>query len=211
MLSDDLLDYAAQFSSPELPILEKLSHETHLTQVYPQMLAGHQQGMLLRFFSAMMKPERVLEIGAFTGYSTICLAVGMPISGLLHAIEVNPEQEEIIRRYIWESGMEKQIRLHIGDAKSIIPTLDEMWDLVYIDADKASYLIYYDLVIDRLKPGGFILADNVLWDGKVLNPPEKQDKETKGITGFNAYVQLDDRVDNVLLPFRDGIMLIQKR
>lgn len=211
MLSDDLLDYAVKFTSPELPILEKLSHETHLTQVYPQMLAGHQQGTFLRFISAMMKPERVLEIGTFTGYSTICLAAGLSSSGILHTIEINPEQEEMIRRYIWESGMKEQIRLHIGDAKSIITTLDEMWDLVYIDADKVSYQTYYNLVVDRVKPGGFIVADNVLWDGKVLNQPDRQDKETKAISGFNEYVQHDDRVDNVLLPFRDGIMLIQKR
>lgn len=211
MISDELLAYAARFCTSELPILEKLTHETHLTQVYPQMIAGQQQGTLLRFLSSMMKPERILEIGTFTGYSTICLAAGMPYNGVLHTIEVNPEQEEMIRRYVWESGMQEQIRLHIGDAKTILPTLDERWDLVYIDADKASYLLYYELVIDRVKPGGFILADNVLWGSKVLNDPDKQDRDTRGITRFNEFVQGDDRVDHLLLPFGDGIMVIEKR
>jgi caffeoyl-CoA O-methyltransferase len=211
MISDELLEYAARHTTPELPVLEKLNHETHLSQVYPQMLAGSMQGTFLRFVSEMMKPQHVLEIGTFTGYSAICLASGLPPTGVLHTIEVNPEQEEIIRRYIWEAGMEKQVCLHIGEAKSIIPTLNETWDLVYIDADKPNYLDYYHLVFERLRPGGFILADNALWDGKVLNLPAKPDKDTLGIIEFNEFVQQDDRVDNLLLPFRDGMMVIQKR
>lgn len=211
MISDDLLEYAALHSTPELPILDKLNHETHLTQVYPQMLAGHMQGTLLRFIAEMMKPERILEIGTFTSYSTLCLASSMPSTGVIHTIEVNPEQEEIIRRYIWESGMENQIILHIGDAKTIIPGLNETWDLVYIDADKPNYLSYYNLVFDNVRPGGFILADNALWDGKVLKLHEERDKDTLGIVEFNEFVHNDDRVDNLLLPFRDGLMMVQKR
>ncbi len=211
MISDALLEYAASHSSPELPILEKLNHETHLSQVYPQMLAGSTQGTFLRFVSEMMKPERVLEIGTFTGYSAICLASGMPPSGVLHTLEVNPEQEEIIRRYIWESGMEKQIFLHLGEAKTIIPTFNEVWDLVYIDADKPNYLDYYNLVFDQVRPGGFILADNALWDGKVVKSLANPDRDTLGIIQFNEFVQRDVRVDNLLLPFRDGMMVVQKR
>jgi predicted O-methyltransferase YrrM len=211
MIADELLEYAAKHTTPELPILEKLNHETHLTHVAPQMLSGPVQGTLLRFISEMMKPQRILEIGTFTGYSAICLASGMPFSGVLHTIEVNPEQEEIIRRYIWESGMEKQIILHLGEAKTIIPQLSETWDLVFIDADKTNYLNYYNLVFDKVRPGGFILADNALWDGKVLNDPGKMDKDTLGIVEFNEFVQRDDRVDNLLLPFRDGLMMVQKR
>ncbi len=211
MISDELVEYAAMYTTPELPVLEKLNHETHLTQIAPQMMAGPMQGTFLRFVSEMMQPQRILEIGTFTGYSTICLASGMPSSGTIHTIEVNPEQEEIIRRYFWESGMEKQIKLHIGEAKTIIPGLAETWDLVYIDADKPNYLAYYNLVFDSVRTGGFILADNALWDGKVLNDREKLDKDTLGIVEFNEFVQRDDRVDNLLLPFRDGLMLIQKR
>jgi predicted O-methyltransferase YrrM len=211
MISDELLEYAARHTTPELPILEKLNHETHLSQVSPQMIAGSMQGTFLRYVSEMMKPLHVLEIGTFTGYSAICLASGMPSTGVLHTIEVNPEQEEIIRRYIWEAGMEKQICLHIGEAKSIIPTLSETWDLVYIDADKPNYLDYYHLVFDKLRSSGFILADNALWNGKVLNDRTKPDKDTLGIIQFNEFVQQDDRVDNLLLPFRDGMMMVQKR
>ena len=214
MISDTLFEYAEQHSTPEYPLLDRLNRETHLTQVYPHMLAGHMQGMLLRFISQMIKPRRILEIGTFTGYSAINLAMGLHSlpseECILHTIEINPEQEEIIQKYLAEAGLEKKVILHIGEALKIIPKLDETWDLVYIDADKPNYLNYYKLVFDRVKPGGFILADNALWDGKVLEPNTRS-RDTKGIIEFNELVQKDDRVENLLLPFRDGLMIVRKK
>lgn len=216
MISNELLEYAEQHSTPEYTFLAKLNRETHLTQAYPRMLAGHMQGMLLRLISQMIHPRRILEIGTFTGYSAINLAMGLctlPTNeeeGFLHTIEVDPEQETIIRKYFSEAGIEKKVILHIGEAMKIIPTLDEIWDLVYIDADKPNYLNYYNLVFDRVRPGGFILADNALWDGKVLDPGTRS-KDTRGIIDFNEFVMKDDRVENLLLPFRDGIMIIRKK
>jgi caffeoyl-CoA O-methyltransferase len=217
MKEDELLAYAESHSSPEQPLLTDLNRETHLTQVYPRMLAGHMQGTLLRMFSHMIRPSRILEIGTFTGYSALCLADGLvPRNAAeeggwgLHTIEVNPEQEQLIRRYFQKSGVAEKITLHIGDAEQIIPTLDYSWDLVYIDADKPNYLAYYQMVIPRVRQGGFILADNTLWDGKVLLPLEKMDKDAEGISAFNEFVQSDNRVENLLLPFRDGLMIARK-
>ena len=209
MIKEELSEYAESHSSDELPLLARLSRETHLTQVYPRMLAGNLQGTFLRIVSAMLRPKRILEIGTFTGYSTINLAMGMD-DGLVHTIEVNPELEEIIRRYIHEAGLEERIILHIGDAMEIIPTLNETWDLVYIDADKPNYLNYYKILFDHLRPGGFFLADNALWGGNVIKPKHKLDKESLGIVEFNEFVQKDERVENVLLPVRDGIMMVRK-
>jgi caffeoyl-CoA O-methyltransferase len=214
MISNELSDYAESHSTPEYPFLDRLNRETNLTQVYPRMLAGHMQGLLLRFISQMIKPHRILEIGTFTGYSAINLAMGLHSTpqeeGILHTIEVDPEQEEVIRKYLTEAGLEKKVILHIGEAMKIIPTLDEVWDLVYIDADKSNYLNYYKLVFDRVRPGGFILADNVLWDGKVLDSNTRS-RDTHGIIDFNEFVMKDDRVENLLLPFRDGIMVVRKK
>jgi predicted O-methyltransferase YrrM len=177
------------------------------------MLAGHMQGMLLRMISQMIGPRRILEIGTFTGYSAINLSMGLcsspPEDGILHTIEVDPELEVTIRKYFTEAGIEKKVNLHIGEALKIIPSLDETWDLVYIDADKPNYLNYYNLVFDHVRPGGFILADNALWDGKVL-APDTRSRDTHGIIDFNEFVMKDERVENLLLPFRDGIMIIQK-
>jgi caffeoyl-CoA O-methyltransferase len=211
MKSDDITDYIEDHASEELPLLATLNRETHLTQVYPRMLAGNLQGTFLRMISRMMRPARILEIGTFTGYSTISMASGMGDGGLLHTIEVNPELEEIIRKYIHEAGLDDRIILHIGDAMQIIPTLQEKWDLIYIDADKPNYLNYYKMLFDQLNPGGFFVADNALWSGKVVQPKHKMDKETLGIAEFNEFVQNDDRVENVLLPVRDGIMIIRKK
>jgi len=210
MINNEITGYAEAHTSGELSLLAKLSRETHLTQIYPRMLAGNLQGTFLRMISTMLRPKRILEIGTFTGYSTINLAMGMG-EGKLHTIEVNPELEEIIRRYIREAGLEERIILHNGDALQIIPTLNETWDLIYIDADKPNYLNYYRMLFDHLRPGGFFIADNALWGGKVLHPKKKLDKDTLGIVEFNEFVQQDGRVENVLLPVRDGIMLIQKK
>lgn len=212
MNENPLQAYAERHTSAEPGILAQLNRETHLSQVHPQMLSGHLQGTLLRMISRMIRPRRILEIGTFTGYSAINLAMGLDSDppGFLHTIEVNQEQEDMIRHYIKESGMEKRIILHIGNALDIIPELDETWDLVYLDADKPNYLNYYNMVFDRLRPGGFFLADNALWDGKVLKERKRLDKETLGIVEFNEFVQNDPKVENMILPFRDGIMVIRK-
>lgn len=222
--------YAESHTTPEAPILEKINRETHLSQVYPQMLAGHLQGTLLRMIVQMIRPLRVLEIGTFTGYSAIAMGMGMaqsPVSGsvtpsatpqqtltdgaLLHTIEVNPELEDGIRRFISEAGLDGRVILHIGEALEVIRSLHEVWDLVFIDADKPNYLNYYNLVLPMVRQGGFIIADNVLWDGKVLRDPGKMDKDTRGIAEFNAFIQTDERVENLLLPIRDGLMIIRKK
>jgi caffeoyl-CoA O-methyltransferase len=209
-MTPELEKYAEEHTMPELPVLTKLNRETHLSQVYPRMLSGHLQGTLLRMISRMVNPRRILEIGTFTGYSAICLAAGMTDNGILHTIEANPELEEIITRYIDEAGLKGKVILHIGQAVGIIPGLDETWDLVFIDADKPNYLTYYDLVFERVRKGGIILADNALWDGKVLYPGTRS-KDTKGIIEFNEFVQQDERVENLLLPVRDGLMIIHKK
>ena len=224
MIKEELSEYAEAHTTTESPFLAALSRETYLTQVYPRMLSGNLQGTFLRMISAMIRPQRILEIGTFTGYSAINLANGLEAPshrpspggvglgvGLLHTIEVNPELEEIIRRYIREAGLEERIILHIGDALQIIPTLTEKWDLIYIDADKPNYLNYYKMLFDHLRTGGILLADNALWGGKVIQSRKKMDKDTLGILEFNEFVQKDDRVENVLLPIRDGIMLVRKK
>ena len=212
LINPELESYAEEHTSEELPVLAKLNRETHLTQVYPRMLSGHMQGTFLRMISRMMKPFRILEIGSFTGYSAINLAAGLTDrpGAVLHTIEVDPELEQMIRKYFKEAGIEDKVILHIGEAIAIIPTLEETWDLVFIDADKPNYLNYYKLIIDRLSPGGLVIADNALWDGKVLNP-ETRSKDTQGIIEFNDFIQHDNRVENVLLPVRDGMMIIQKK
>jgi predicted O-methyltransferase YrrM len=202
--------YIQDHTSPEDEILARLNRETHLKVLNPRMLSGHVQGKFLEMVSRMINPSRILEIGTYTGYSAICLAKGLAGNGILHTIEVNPELKEFAKRYFREAGLEKQIIQHTGDAVDIIPRIDELFDLVFIDAAKENYLHYYQLIFDKVRPGGFILADNALWDGKVVDPPENQDKETRGIATFNDYIQKDDRVENVLLSVRDGIMLVRK-
>jgi caffeoyl-CoA O-methyltransferase len=210
MIPPEFEKYAEDHTSPESGVLAKLNRETHLSQVYPRMLSGHLQGRVLQMISRMIKPRRILEVGTFTGYSAINLAIGLHENGIMHTIEVNPEQEEIITRYCREAGLSERIILHIGDAMDIIPSLDEKWDLVFLDADKPNYLAYYNLIIDNLNAGGFLLADNALWDGKVLRDKSKMDADTLGITEFNDFIQKDNRVENVLLPVRDGIMIVRK-
>ncbi len=243
MITDKMLLYAESNTTKELPVLAKLNRETHLSQVYPQMLSGHLQGTLLRMFVQMIRPARILEIGTFTGYSAIAMGLGMtsppaplptdmtsppaplptdkpsppaPLPGerggaLLHTIEVNPELEDGIRKFIAEAGLGDQIVVHIGEALEIIPTLDEEWDLVFIDADKPNYLNYFNMVLPRLRTGGFIIADNVLWGGKVLDDSGKMDKDTRGIVEFNNFIREDERVEKIMLPVRDGLMILRKK
>lgn len=207
-VEEDIAAYCEAHTKPESIILKDLERETHLKTLAPQMLSGHLQGKFLRFISNMIQPAAILEIGTFTGYSAICLAEGLKEGGVLHTIEIGEELKEIIMKYIEKAGLSDKIKLHIGDAHDIIPGLQQEFDLIFIDADKVSYPAYYDLVFDRVKNGGYIVADNALWSGKVLE--NKRDKDTQGIHLFNEKVNEDKRVDNMLIPIRDGIMLIRK-
>lgn len=201
--------YAEQFTSPETDLLHQINRETHLQVLQPRMLSGHFQGRLLAMISQMIRPLRVLEIGTYTGYSALCLAEGLAPEGRLITLDVNPALEARVRNYFRQSPYSGQIDYRVGDARQIIPQLNENWDLVFIDADKAGYRWYYDAVFDRLKPGGFMLADNVLWSGKVTAPAD--DSDTRTMQQFNDYVNSDPRVEKVLLPVRDGLYLIRKR
>ncbi len=203
--------YIEQHSKPEDAVLNELNRETHLKVMMPRMLSGHIQGKLLESLSFMMRPQRILEIGTYTGYSAICLAKGMLEKGLLHTIEIKDELESVIHKYFKKSGLENKIKLHIGNALDIIPQIDENFDLVFIDADKRSYLDYYQAVLPKLRSGGFILADNVLWDGKVVQPIKPSDTYTRSIMAFNEFVVQDSRVENFILPLRDGISIIRKK
>lgn len=202
-------EYLEQHTTPMDEVLHELYRETHLHAMNPRMASGPVQGRFLQFLCQLMQPKKVLEIGTFTGFATICMARGMGSDGLLTTIEANEEYEGIIRKYLAKAAVADRVRLIIGDAKEVIPTLEGGFDLVFIDADKISYPSYYDLVIEKLNPGGVILADNVLWEGKVLNVGTKE-RDTKAIQAFNDKVQNDPRVENVLLPLRDGLMMIRK-
>jgi caffeoyl-CoA O-methyltransferase len=204
----DLLQYCEAHTGPVAEVLQRLERETHLRTLAPQMLSGHLQGQFLRLVSTMIKPVRVLEIGTFTGYSAICLAGGLADGGTIHTIEANKELEYLIRKYITEAQLDSKIMLHIGDALEIMPTLPGPFDLVWIDAAKQDYAAYYDLVFEKVSPGGFILADNVLWSGKVIQ--DSRDGDAEALRNFNKKVQADLRVENVLLPIRDGILLVRK-
>lgn len=202
--------YAESFSSPESEVLAELNRETHLNIMIPQMLSGHIQGNFLKMISFMLGAKRILEVGTYTGYSAICLAEGMAKDGLLHTIDINEELEEIVSKYIKKAGLENQIKQHIGAALDIIPTLNETYDLVFLDADKINYANYYDMVFDSVRPGGFIIADNVLWSGKVAEEIKPNDKDTKALHAYNQKIQDDPRVENYLIPIRDGLMVARK-
>jgi caffeoyl-CoA O-methyltransferase len=206
ILNEDLQRYAEQHTSPESDLLKKINRDTYAHVLMPRMLSGHLQGRVLSMISHLLKPQRILEIGTYTGYSALCLAEGLSPGGRMVTIDVNEELEKKVRDHFAES--QDKIEYKIGNALDIIPTLNEIFDLVFIDADKSNYINYFDLVIDKVRPGGFILADNVLWSGKVLN--KNPDNDTKSIIAFNQKIQHDPRVENVLLPIRDGIMMIRK-
>jgi predicted O-methyltransferase YrrM len=202
--------YILDHTSPEDPLLAELNRETWVQTIHPQMLAGHLQGKILEMISRMIRPSTILEIGTFTGYSSICLAKGLVENGILITIEKDDEIIDFARKYISKSGSSESIKLLSGDAREIIPTLKDSFDLVYLDAEKDEYLEYYKLVFEKVTSGGYILADNVLWGGKVLDKPEDGDHFTSGILAFNSYIKQDEKVEQVILPVRDGIMLIRK-
>jgi len=202
--------YAEEFTTDESAVLSALNRETHLKIELPVMLSGQLQGTFLQMVSHMVRPRRVLEVGTYTGYSAICLAQGLPDDGLLHTIDINEELEDMAFRYFCQAGLEKKIIQHIGKAKEIIPALDEEFDLVFIDADKQNYHLYYDLVFEKVPTGGFILADNVLYEGEVILPETDRSRNARAIHAFNEKVREDKRVEQVLLPVRDGIMIMRK-
>ncbi|HRI27769.1 MAG TPA: O-methyltransferase [Chitinophagales bacterium] len=209
IIAEEIARYAENHTSPEDPILHSLNRQTHLKALMPQMLSGHLQGAFLKMVSQMVQPSRILEIGTFTGYSAICLCAGLKPNGLLHTIDINEELAPIQQHHFKAAQLEKQIIQHTGNALDIIPMIDETFDLVFIDADKLNYENYYHLVFSKVRQNGFILADNVLWSGKVLH--NNKDKDTEALHRFNQMVQNDPRVENLLLPLRDGMMLIRKR
>jgi caffeoyl-CoA O-methyltransferase len=202
--------YILNHISPEDDLLKELDRETHLKVLAPRMLSGHLQGQILQMISCMMRPRCILEIGTFTGYSALCLARGLAEGGELHTIEINDELEGIARKYFQKSEKKDRIIQHVGDARKIILSLTQSFDLVFIDADKREYAEYYRLVFDRIPVNGFLIADNILWNGKVVDPVSVNDEQTRGILEFNDLVTNDLRVRNVILPVRDGIMMIQK-
>tara|TARA_R110002072_G_scaffold256037_11_gene414838 strand:+ start:609 stop:1250 length:642 start_codon:yes stop_codon:yes gene_type:complete len=209
-LDEELENYVKNHCTPENEVLKELNRETNLKVLQPRMLSGHLQGRVLSMFSKMIQPKRILEIGTYTGYSAICMAEGLSENGELHSIDINEELHEFCKKYIEKAGFQNQIRLYVGDAIDIIPQIKQDWDLVFIDADKENYSNYYQLLIDKLPSGAFIIADNVLWSGKVINDYKKLDEETKALVDFNKMVQNDARVENVLFPVRDGLMVIRK-
>jgi predicted O-methyltransferase YrrM len=202
--------YLAEHSREEDPVLKELARHTYLNEVHPRMLSGHILGSFLTLFSSMLSPEHILEIGTYTGYSAICLARGLKPGGMLTTIEVNDELRSTALRFFQKSGLHEQIRLINGDALQVIPDLGESFDLVFMDANKDNYPAYYKLLLDKMKPGAYLLADNVLWGGKVLDQ-DAGDATTRIIDQFNKMVSADPRVENLLLPIRDGLMIIKKK
>jgi predicted O-methyltransferase YrrM len=201
--------YVSEHTESESDLLSRLNRETWQKVLVPRMLSGHLQGRVLSMFSHMIQPKYILEIGTYTGYSALCLAEGMQEDGELHTIDINEELEPMQRRYFDESGMGDRLHLHVGNALNIVPKLDRPWDLVFIDADKENYGNYYDLLIDQLPSGSFILVDNVLWSGKVVEQTDPGDLETESLKALNEKVQQDERVQNVLFPVRDGLMVLR--
>lgn len=204
------MDYAERYTQAEPELLEKIKRETHLEVLQPRMLSGPFQGRFLSLISHLVNPSRILEIGTYTGYSALCLAEGLKEDGKLVTIDINEELERRVKGYFDASTWKDKIDYRIGDAVDVIPTLNEPWDLVFIDADKKNYLRYFQLVVDQVRSGGLILADNVLWSGKVVDQTA-MDRETEVLREYNAHVHTDVRVENLLLPIRDGIMVARKK
>jgi predicted O-methyltransferase YrrM len=209
-ISQEIDRYCCAHSEDENDLLKRINRETHVEVLQPRMLSGHFQGRVLSMLSKMIQPKRILEIGTYTGYSALCLAEGLSSDGKLVTIDVNEELMNRVKGYFNASEYAKQMEYILSPALEVIPTLKEEWDLVFIDADKQNYIAYYELVLPLVKPGGYIILDNVLWSGKVADP-EKNDKDTVLLRELNTIIHADDRVEEVLLPIRDGLMIARKK
>lgn len=210
-LPQEIDEFIVNLSEKEPKILAELNHETWEKVLIPRMLSGHFQGRVLSMISHMIQPKSILEIGTYTGYSAICFAEGLQKNGVIHTIDINEELESFVNKYIEKSNLKDTIINHIGNAMDIIPTINEQFDIVFIDADKNNYSNYYDLVIDQVKSGGYIIADNVLWSGKVVNDKENLDPDTLELVNYCEKIHADERVQNVLFPIRDGLMIARKK
>lgn len=211
-LDPELERYIEAHTSPENETLAALNRETHLKVFQPRMLSGHLQGRVLSMLSKMIKPKNILEIGTYTGYSALCFAEGLSGDGHIDTIDHNEELKPMVESYLKRSGLTDRVTLHVGEASDIIPSLDKMYDIVFIDADKENYIRYYDAVFEKVRPGGYIIADNVLWSGKVIDEKEiEKDLDTKTLVEYNEKLQKDPRVENVLFPIRDGLMIARKK
>ena len=209
LINDDLQNLLLQYCEPENQLLQQIDRETNLKVLMPRMISGHYQGRVLSMLSKMVSPKRILEIGTFTGYATLCLAEGLAENGILYTLDINIELEDMVRKHFAQSPYNSQINYILGDATKTVNDLEETFDIVFIDADKKNNGTYYDLIFDRVRPGGIIIVDNVLWSGKVLQ--DKQDKDTRNITSFNNKIAEDKRVEKLILPVRDGLFVIRKK
>ncbi|RXG24840.1 O-methyltransferase [Leeuwenhoekiella aequorea] len=210
-ISEELDDYAVAHSSKEPQLLKNLTRETYQKVVQPRMLSGHYQGRILSMISKLVNPKTILEIGTYTGYSALCLAEGLQANGTLHTIDINEELVDFQRKYFDLSGYGSTIKQHLGNALDIIPQITEELDLVFIDADKPNYPAYFDLIVDRLKPGGILLSDNVLWSGKVVKTLNPKDTSTAALLEYNKLLAEDPRLETVLLTIRDGLTISRKK
>ena len=210
IVNNKIEDYIRKNSSKEPEILKDLNKETYLKVLNPRMLSGHIQGRFLSIITKLIKPKKILEIGTYTGYSAICMAEGLIENGIIHTIDINEELISIQNKYFAKSKCNNSIIQHVGDARNIIKSINEKFDLVFLDADKENYIEYYELVIEKVKKGGLIIADNVLWTGKVVEPEKDDDELTQYLIDFNKMINEDDRVENIILPLRDGLNVILK-
>lgn len=206
-ISEELDNYVVEHTQPEPELLQQLNRETQAKVLQPRMLSGHYQGRVLSMVSKILAPKTILEIGTYTGYSALCMMEGLQQNGILHTIDHNEELFSLQRKYFDKSGFGEQIIQHTGNALDIIPNLDIIFDLVFIDADKENYCNYFELVLPNMKSGGVILSDNVLWSGKVLRKPKKDDVDTPALIAYNKLLNSDPRVESVLLPIRDGLTI----
>ena len=210
IVNNKIEDYIRKNSSKEPEILKDLNKETYLKVLNPRMLSGHIQGRFLSIITKLIKPKKILEIGTYTGYSAICMAEGLVENGIIHTIDINEELVSIQNKYFKKSKCNNSITQHVGDARNIIKNINEEFDVVFLDADKENYIEYYELVIEKVKKGGLIIADNVLWTGKVVEPEKDDDELTQYLIDFNKMINEDDRVENIILPLRDGLNIILK-
>lgn len=209
--TDSIDEYILRHIDEEGEYLRALYRDTNVKLLRPRMASGHLQGRILKMFVRMIAPRQVLEIGTYSGYSALCMAEGLAEGALLHTFEINDEQEDFTRPWLEDSPYADKIRFYIGDALQMVPKMNVVFDMAFVDGDKRKYLEYYEMVLSKLRPGGYIIADNTLWDGHVLETPRDNDKQTLGIMHFNDFVAADERVEKVIFPLRDGLTVIRKK